>query len=93
MQRFYDIHSGEILIDNQNIAEVSQDSLRTEISMIPQDPILFHRSIKENIAYGKPNASEQEIIAVAKMARCHNFIMNFENGYDALVGERGIKLS
>jgi ATP-binding cassette subfamily B protein len=61
--------------------------------MVPQDTVLFHRSIKENIAYGDPHASEEEIIAAAKMARCHEFITKLNNGYDTLVGERGIKLS
>ena len=91
--RLYDIQKGEILIDDQNIAEVTQESLRSSMSMIPQDPILFHRSIRENIAYGKPNASDEEIIAVAKMARCHEFISHLKDGYETLVGERGIKLS
>ena len=91
--RLYDIQKGEILIDDQNIAEVTQESLRSSMSMIPQDPILFHRSIRENIAYGKPNASDEEIIAAAKMARCHEFISHLKNGYETLVGERGIKLS
>ncbi len=91
--RLYDIQRGEILIDDQNIAEVTQESLRSSMSMIPQDPILFHRSIRENIAYGKPNASDEEIIAAAKMARCHEFISHLKDGYETLVGERGIKLS
>jgi putative ABC transporter, ATP-binding protein len=72
--RFYDLQGGEILIDNQNIADITQNSLRENISMIPQEPVLFHRSIRDNIAYGKPNATEQEIIAASKMARCHEFI-------------------
>ena len=91
--RLYDLQSWEILIDDQNIAEVTQESLRSAMSMIPQDPILFHRSIRENIAYGKPNASDEEIIAAAKMARCHEFISHLKDGYETLVGERGIKLS
>ena len=91
--RLYDIQKGEILIDDQNIAEITQESLRSAMSMIPQDPILFHRSIRENIAYGKPNASDEEIIAAAKMARCHEFISHLKGGYETLVGERGIKLS
>ena len=91
--RLYDIPSWEILIDDQNIAEITQESLRSAMSMIPQDPILFHRSIRENIAYGKPNASNEEIIAAAKMARCHEFISHLKDGYETLVGERGIKLS
>ena len=76
------------MIDGQNIAQVTQDSLRKNISMVPQDPILFHRTLRENIAYGKPDATEEEIIAAAKMARCHEFILNFKEGYDTLVGER-----
>ncbi|MFA7717498.1 MAG: ABC transporter ATP-binding protein [Candidatus Absconditabacterales bacterium] len=91
--RFFDIQGGEILIDGQNIAQVTQNSLRSNISMVPQDPILFHRTLRENIAYGKPDASEKEIIAAAKMARCHEFIIGFKEGYETLVGERGIKLS
>ena len=91
--RFYDLQGGEILIDNQNIANVIQNSLRENISMIPQEPVLFHRSIRDNIAYGKPNATEQEIIAASKMARCHEFIWSLKDRYDTLVWERGIKLS
>lgn len=91
--RFFDIQWGKILIDGQDIAQVTQNSLRSNISMVPQDPILFHRTLRENIAYGKPDASEEEIIAAAKMARCHDFISKFPEGYDTLVGERGIKLS
>ena len=91
--RFYDIQSGRILIDHQNIAEVTQDSLRQQISMIPQDPSLFHRSLMENIRYGKLEASDEEITHVAKRAHCHDFIMMLEEGYNTLVGERGIKLS
>lgn len=91
--RFYDLQKGNILIDDQEISEVTQASLRGAMSMIPQDPILFHRSIKENIAYGKPNASDEEIVAAAKMARCHEFISHLKEGYETLVGERGVKLS
>jgi ATP-binding cassette subfamily B protein len=61
--------------------------------MVPQDTVLFHRSIKENISYGSPDATDEEIIAAAKMARCHDFILKLKKGYDTLVGERGIKLS
>lgn len=63
------------MIDNQDVSQVTQESLRGNISMVPQDPILFHRTIRENIAYGNPDASEEEILAAAKMARCHDFIM------------------
>lgn len=91
--RQHDIHGGSIEIDGQNIAEVTQDSLRENIAVVPQEPMLFHRSIRENIAYGKPNATDEEIIEVAKKAQAHEFITALENGYDTLVGERGIKLS
>lgn len=91
--RQHDIDSGEILIDGQNIAEVTQDSLRRSVAVVPQEPLLFHRSIKENILYGKPNATKAEMIAVAKKAQAHEFIMALPKGYDTLVGERGVKLS
>lgn len=91
--RFFDIQWWKILIDWQDISQVTQDSLRSQLSMVPQDPILFHRTIKENIAYGRPNASEQEIIAAAKMAKCHDFIMSLKDGYESFVWERWIKLS
>lgn len=91
--RLFDIQSGEIIIDGQNIAEVSQESLRENIAFIPQDPVLFHRSIMENIRYGKLNASDEEVIEASKKAHAHDFIMNIPNGYQSLVGERGIKLS
>ena len=91
--RFFDIQWGKILVDGQDIAQVTQDSLRSSISMVPQDTVLFHRTIKENIAYGNPDATDEEIIAAAKMARCHDFISKMKDGYETLVGERGIKLS
>ena len=91
--RFYDIQKGQILIDDQNIAQVSQESLRSHISLVPQDPILFHRTIKENIAYANPNATDKEIHKAAKMAKCDLFINHLEDKYETLVGERGIKLS
>jgi ATP-binding cassette, subfamily B, bacterial len=91
--RFFDIQWWKILVDGQDIGQVTQDSLRSQISMVPQDTVLFHRSIKENIAYGNPDATDDEIIAAAKMARCHDFISKMKDGYDTLVGERGIKLS
>lgn len=93
MLRFSDVDSGELVVDNQNIKEVSQDDLRSKISYVPQEPMLFHRSLSENIAYGNPNATQREIIAVAKMAHAHDFIKNLPDGYDTLVGERGVKLS
>jgi len=91
--RFYDIQKGRILIDGQNIALVQQDSLRSQIALIPQDPMLFHRTLMENIRYGKSDATDEEVIVAAQSACCHEFIMTLDEGYQALVGERGIKLS
>ena len=91
--RFFDIQWWKILIDWQDISQVTQDSLRSQLSMVPQDPILFHRTIKENIAYWRPNATEAEIIAAAKMAKCHEFITNLKDWYESFVWERWIKLS
>lgn len=91
--RFMDISSGEILIDGQNIALLPQAKLREHIAYVPQEPLLFHRSLEENIAYGAPNATHQEVEAVAKMANAHEFISKLPEGYNTLVGERGIKLS
>jgi ATP-binding cassette, subfamily B, multidrug efflux pump len=96
--RFFDLESGRTLIDGQDIAAVSQESLRTQISMVTQDTSLLHRSIRDNIRYGRPDASESEIIAAAQMAHAHEFIVDLEDwkghrGYDAHVGERGVKLS
>ena len=91
--RLYDISSGCILIDEQDIATVTQDSLRAHIGMIPQDPSLFHRTLIENIRYGKPEATNEEVFAAAKRAHAHDFIEKLPEGYESLVGERGIKLS
>lgn len=91
--RFYDINGGEILIDGQNIAKITQDSLRENISMIPQDPSLFHRTLMDNIRYGNMRASEEDVIAASKRAHCHEFITQLEEGYNTMVGERGIRLS
>ncbi len=91
--RFRDIDSGLIAIDDQDITKVLQDELRKKIAYVPQEPLLFHRSIKENIAYGKPGATQKEIAAVAKKAHAHEFIMKLPQGYNTLVGERGVKLS
>ncbi|MCB9989843.1 MAG: ABC transporter ATP-binding protein [Rhodospirillales bacterium] len=93
VQRLYDVQGGAVRIDGQDIAAVTQDSLRASIALVPQEPILFHRSLAENIAYGRPEASMDEIIAAAKKAYAHDFIMDLPLGYDTLVGERGVKLS
>ena len=93
IQRLYDLDGGQIRIDGQDIAGVAQGSLRRAIAVVPQDPALFHRSIAENIAYARPDASMDEIHAAARRARAHDFIMTLPDGYDTLVGERGIKLS
>jgi ATP-binding cassette, subfamily B, bacterial len=91
--RQHDVHGGSISIDGQNIADVAQDSLRLNISVVPQEPMLFHRSIRENILYGNIDATQEEIEAAAKNAQAHDFIMSLPGGYDTTVGERGIKLS
>ena len=91
--RLYDITDGAILIDGQNIREVTEDSLRCNIAMIPQDPSLFHRSLMDNIRYGRIDATDEEVIEAAKKAHAHEFITKLPQGYDSLVGERGVKLS
>lgn len=93
LMRMHDITSGKILIDGQEIAKVTQESLRENISLIPQDPILFHRTLMENIRYGKQDATEKEVIEAAKQAHAHEFISESTDGYNTYVGERGIKLS
>jgi ATP-binding cassette subfamily B multidrug efflux pump len=98
MLRFYDTESGAILIDGQNIADVTQASLRQKIGMVQQDSSLLHRSVRENILYGRPDATEEMMIAAARKAEAHDFILTLEDpqgrrGYDAHVGERGVKLS
>ncbi|MFY9589723.1 ABC transporter ATP-binding protein [Rickettsia endosymbiont of Halotydeus destructor] len=91
--RLHDIEQGMILIDDQNIRDVTQDSLRKAISVIPQEPILFHRTIMENINYGKKDADIDEVIIAAKAAHIHDVIMNLPDGYDTMCGERGNNLS
>jgi ATP-binding cassette subfamily B protein len=91
--RFVDIQSGSILFDDQDISKVTQESLRQSVAYVPQEPLLFHRSIRENIAYGKPKATEKEIIKAAKQAHAWEFITKMPGGLDTVVGERGIKLS
>ncbi|MGB9596025.1 MAG: ABC transporter ATP-binding protein, partial [Candidatus Poribacteria bacterium] len=91
--RFYDVTEGAIMIDGYDIRDVKVKSLRDQISVVLQDPFLFHGSIADNIAYSKPTATRAEIIAAAKAANAHEFIMNFPDGYDTMVGERGVGLS
>ena len=96
--RFYDAEGGRVVIDGQDIAAVTQDSLRRNIGMVQQDSSLLHRSVRENILYGRPEATEEEMIAAAKQAQAHEFILDLADpegrtGYDARVGERGVKLS
>lgn len=96
--RFYDAEKGQILIDGQDIRSVTQDSLRLNIGMVQQDSALMHRSVRDNLLYGRPDATEEDMIAAAKQAQAHDFILDLEDpqgrrGYDAHVGERGVKLS
>lgn len=91
--RFADIESGEVLIDGQNISSITQDDLRTKIAYVPQEPILFHRTLKENISYSKTDATEEEIQESAKKSHADEFINKFPKGYNTYVGERGVKLS
>src|SRR3954470_249118 len=93
VQRFYDVSGGRILIDGQDIARVTQQSLRSQIAIVQQDPILFHRSLAENIAYGRPGAGMAAIEQAARLANAHDFIQRLPKGYGTLVGERGVKLS
>lgn len=85
--------SGVILIDEQDITAVTQDSLRENIALVPQESQLFHRSIRDNILYGKPDATDEEVERAAERAQAHHFISTFPEGYDTIVGERGVKLS
>jgi len=91
--RFSDIDGGEILIDGQNIARITQDDLRRHIAYVPQEPIMFHRTLMENIRYGQQDASDQDVFAASKVANSHEFITKLPQGYGTLVGERGVKLS
>jgi ATP-binding cassette subfamily B multidrug efflux pump len=96
--RFYDVEQGRILIDGKDISQVTQDSLRANIGMVTQDTSLLHRSVRDNIVYGRPTATEEEMIRAAERAKAHPFIAtlsDYQNrtGYDAHVGERGVKLS
>ncbi|MGA8433871.1 MAG: ABC transporter ATP-binding protein/permease [Methyloceanibacter sp.] len=91
--RFYEVSGGRVLIDGQNISDVTQSSLRAAIGMVPQDTVLFNDTIFYNIRYGRPEASDREVREAAKLAQVHDFIMTLPQGYDSLVGERGLKLS
>jgi ATP-binding cassette subfamily B protein len=91
--RFYDVSAGSITIDGQDIRDVTQQSLRHAIGIVPQDTVLFNDTIEYNIAYGKPGASREEVIAAAKAAYIHEFIESLPDGYETTVGERGLKLS
>jgi ATP-binding cassette subfamily B protein len=91
--RFYDVSEGKILLDDQNVQKVTQESLRESISLVPQDALLFHRTLKENIRYGRRDATDEEVIHAAKLAHCDEFVKDLPQGYDTYVGERGIKLS
>lgn len=91
--RFFDVERGQILVDRQDISRVTQESLRKNISLVPQEPILFHRSLLENIRYGRRDATDEEVVEASKKAHCHEFISELPNNYHTLVGERGVKLS
>lgn len=93
LMRFFDVTKGVIAIDGQDISKVTQESLRTLVSLVPQDSLLFHRTIMENIRYGRRDATDKEVIAASKKAHCHEFISELAHGYDTKVGERGVKLS
>jgi ATP-binding cassette, subfamily B, multidrug efflux pump len=93
LMRLYDIQGGAVSIDGQDIAAVTQSSLRRSIGLIPQDTILFHRTLMENIRYGRPDASDADVFHAAERAHAHEFVMTLSHGYQTLVGERGVKLS
>lgn len=93
LQRLDDVSSGSIRIDGRDLRQISQDSLRRQIAVVPQEPTLFNRSIYENIAYGRPEATREEVIAAARSAYCHEFVDQLPKGYETLVGERGVMLS
>lgn len=93
IQRLYDVTEGRVLIDGQNVAHATQESLRSRIAIVQQEPILFHRSLAENISYARPDATIAEIERAARLANAHDFIVRLPRGYQTLVGERGVKLS
>jgi ATP-binding cassette subfamily B protein len=93
LQRFYDVDAGRILIDGQDIRDVTQESLRSAMAIVPQDIALFHRSVLENIRYARPDATDEEVLAAAEMAQCRSFIEALPEGFATVVGDRGTKLS
>ena len=93
LYRFYDVGAGRITVDGQDIAEVTQDSLREAIGMVPQDTVLFNDTIRYNIRYGRPDATDAEVEVAARLAQVHDFVAGLPKGYETLVGERGLKLS
>jgi ATP-binding cassette subfamily B protein len=93
IQRLYDPDRGHVLIDEQDVAKVTQESLRQSIAVVHQDISLFHRSVLDNLRYGKPGASDEEVFRAAEQARCTEFIEHLPQGYETIVGERGLKLS
>ena len=93
LPRFYDVTSGRILVDGYDIRDIKVESLRKHIGIVSQEIFLFNRTVKENIAYGKPNATMDEIVRVAKIAKAHDFVLDLPKGYDTIVGERGVTLS
>ena len=93
LYRFYEVGAGRILIDGQDISQVTQTSLRAAIGMVPQDTVLFNDTIRYNIRYGRPDATDEEVEEAARMAQIHDFVISLPKGYDAMVGERGLKLS
>ena len=93
LYRFYDVTRGRIMIDGQDISRVTQHSLRAAVGMVPQDTVLFNDTIRYNIRYGRPDASDEEVYMAAKLAHIHEFVMSLPQGYETMVGERGLKLS
>ena len=93
LQRFHDVTGGRILIDGHDIRDVTKESLRDVLALVPQDISLFHRTVRENLCYGRPDATEAEILAAAETARCHDFIEALPQGFDTTVGDRGVTLS
>ena len=93
LQRFYDVQGGRITIDGQDVRDVTQESLRRVMSIVPQDVSLFHRTVLENIRYARPDAPEEDVLAAAEMANCREFIEALPDGFATMVGDRGVKLS